>query len=504
MPGAAGRARPGLAAAGLRERPGRGRPGESRRPPERRRGFPRPRAGRPGEPAARSGAGKCFHRMELEHLKRLRQANQDLLQRLRMQQEEIRKRLPSKPLFPESLPNRTATGRPVPLPKRGKENQVNAAKSTADPATLVSVEPGAYAARAAFSSSLKHNNNDRGVQQPQAKIQEAVGLDSSFPGKEKNVMPVSAIITCGREASGVDRDGCARGSPEEESFLLGHGDYRKQSALLHGFHEKKQLKGHLDPSLSSVPSEETGKGRVIIREPIIPESLLLTSQSKELKKEAGHVAFQSDPEEYTIPVSSWSVRPFLGYDWIAGLLDTNSSVAEKSDQYFAELHEFRQANKAACIPEQHLEWKALDYMVPEQDPDLISSSHKCVYCYRLNRRLFTVPVDSESACPVCKIPRTRQPLEVLEEPAYVRVSIPRSTLMPAYKYKAHRRKSLEPTDNLALPSHCLAGWENIIPSCNPTLSSLDLRASLEDKPSHHPHLLLVSRCMGFPTWGWIK
>ncbi|KAM6191711.1 migration and invasion-inhibitory protein [Sarcoramphus papa] len=441
-------------------------------------------------------AENVFNRMDLEHLKRLRQANQDLLQRLRVKQEEIRKRLPSKPLFPASLHNRTATERSVLLPKRGKENQFDAVKRTVHPAVLVSVEAGAYAARAALCSSLKHSSNDRGVQQQQARVQEAVGLDSSFPGKEKNVKPVSAIITCGRETSGVDRNGRARGSLEKESFLLGHGENRKQSTLLHGFHEKKQLKSHLDPSLSRIQSEETSKQHVVIGEPIIHKSVLLTSQSKEVKKGAGHVTFQSDPEEYTIPVSSWSVRPFLGYDWIAGLLDTNSSVAEKSDQYFAELHEFRQANKEACIHEQHLEPKALDYIVPEQDPDLITSSHKCVYCYRLNQRLFTVPVDSESACPMCKIPRTHQPPEILEEPAYVRVSIPRSTLMPAYKYKAHRRKSFELADNLALPSHCLAGWENIMPSSNTMLSSLDLRASLEEKPPCHPHLNLVSRVSG--------
>ncbi|NXI90405.1 MIIP protein, partial [Psophia crepitans] len=227
-----------------------------------------------------------------------------------------------------------------------------------------------------------------------------------FPGKEKNVMPVSEIITCGRETSGVDRNGHAQGSLEEESFLLGHGENRKQSTLLCDSHEKKQFKGHLDPSLSKIQSEETSKQHVVIREPIIPKSILLTSQSEELKVNAGHVTSYSDPEEYTIPASSWSARPFLGYDWIAGLLDTNSSIAEKSDQYFAELHEFRKANKEACIHEQHREPRALDYVVPEQEPDLVTSSHKCVYCYRLNQRLFTVPVDSESACPVCKIPRT--------------------------------------------------------------------------------------------------
>lgn len=57
--------------------------------------------------------------MELEHLSRLRQANKDLLQKLRMKQEEIRKSLPSKPLIPASLPNVATTKRSVPLPKRG-------------------------------------------------------------------------------------------------------------------------------------------------------------------------------------------------------------------------------------------------------------------------------------------------------------------------------------------------------------------------------------------------
>lgn len=63
--------------------------------------------------------GKYFCRMELEHLKRLRQANQDLLQRLRMKQEEIRKRLPRTPLCPASLHNSTAPERSVHLPQRG-------------------------------------------------------------------------------------------------------------------------------------------------------------------------------------------------------------------------------------------------------------------------------------------------------------------------------------------------------------------------------------------------
>ncbi|KAM6240861.1 migration and invasion-inhibitory protein isoform 2-T2 [Porphyrio hochstetteri] len=359
--------------------------------------------------------------MEVEHLKRLRQANRDLLQRLKRKQEEIRKRLPSKPLLPASLQNRTATESSVPLPKRGKENEVTAAKPTTDPAVSASVEPGAYAARAALCSSLKQSSKDRGLQEQQAKMQEAVGLDSSFPGKEENVMPLSEIIAYVREPSGVDSDGHAQGDPEKDTFLLGHGENRNQSALLHDFNEKKQPEGHLDPSPSKIQSEETGKQHAGTREPVNLKSILLTSQAEELK-EAGREAFQSDPEEYTTPASSWSMHPLLGYDWIAGLLDTDSSIAEKSDQYFAELQEFRQANQEACVHEQHREPKALHCLAPEQEPDLMTSSHKCVYCYQLNERLFTVPVDAESACPMCKIPRAHQPPGTREEPADVSIA----------------------------------------------------------------------------------
>ncbi|XP_050178627.1 migration and invasion-inhibitory protein isoform X1 [Myiozetetes cayanensis] len=421
--------------------------------------------------------------MDLELLKKLRQANQDLLQRLKTKQEEIRKRVPSKPLLPASVPGSTAAEGSVPWPRRGKENQVGVVKATAEPGVVVSVEPRACTARAALSSPHKHSSRARGGQQQQAKAQEATGLDSSFPGKEKNVIPVSAIIPCGREASRVDGDGHARGSPEKESFLLGLGENRKHP-LLQGFHEKNQP----DPSLSRVQNEEPREQHMVSREPTVPKSVLVTSQSKELKKKARHVTFQPDPEEDATPVGSWSARPFLGYDWIAGLLETKSSVTEKPEQYFAELQQFRQANREACIDEQDLEPKALDCTGPEQEADSITGSHKCFYCYRLNQRLFTVPVDPESACPVCKIPRAHQPPGTLEEPAHVRVSIPRNTLLPAHKYKAHRRRSFEPADDLALPSHCLAGWENIIPPSNPRLSSLDLRSSLEERPSPHPHL----------------
>uniref|UniRef100_A0A8C3NVW8 Migration and invasion inhibitory protein n=1 Tax=Cyanoderma ruficeps TaxID=181631 RepID=A0A8C3NVW8_9PASS len=378
--------------------------------------------------------------MDFQRLERLRQASQDLLQRLRMNQEEIRKELPSKQLLPASLPSSTAADRCVPLPRRVK-------------------------------ASPKHSITDRGVQQ-QVKIQEGAG-------KEENVTPASAVIACGRRISRVDENGHAQGSPEKESSFPSHGENRRQFALQQGLHEKS----HPGPSLSGVQDKGVGEQRVVFREPPVLKSVLVTSRSKRLKKKGRRVTFKPDPEEYAIPVSSWSARPLLGYDWISGLLDTKSPVTEKSEQYFAELQEFRQSNRETCIDQEHLEPKALDCKGPEQELDLITGSHKCVYCYRLNQRLFPIPVDSESACPVCKIPRSHQPPGTLEEPTCVRVSISRRTLLPAHKYRAHRRRSFEATDDLALPSHCLAGWENMVPSSSTPLSSLDLRASLKEKPS---------------------
>lgn len=65
----------------------------------------------------------------------------------------------------------------------------------------------------------------------------------------------------------------------------------------------------------------------------------------------------------------------------------------------------------------------------------------------------------------------------------LRVSIPRSTLLPPHKYKAHRRSSFDPSDSLGLPLHCLSGWSNKGQSFQPPPSSLDLGSNLDKKSS---------------------
>ncbi|KAK1799630.1 hypothetical protein P4O66_006091, partial [Electrophorus voltai] len=174
------------------------------------------------------------------------------------------------------------------------------------------------------------------------------------------------------------------------------------------------------------------------------------------------------------------IQPLLGYDWIAGLLDAESSLTERSEQFFSELRSFRQVNKDECV---HSTSSGLP-VVPvtlsspvESEHAHASDSHQCTFCYQINSRLFAVPLGSQAACPICKMPKAKHPHDE-QEPAFVRVSIPRSTLLPAYRYKA-RRRSFDPSDSLGLSSHCLSGWSNSTLKLSSQMSSLDLRSSVE-------------------------
>ncbi|KAL6464960.1 hypothetical protein MHYP_G00272770 [Metynnis hypsauchen] len=202
------------------------------------------------------------------------------------------------------------------------------------------------------------------------------------------------------------------------------------------------------------------------------------------------VSFQSPGQELETTAERRHMQPLLGYDWIAGLLDAESSLAERSEQFFSELRSFRQVNKDECVHSQSLGlpvvtdlWSssAEEDTNQEHTPD----THQCTFCYRINSRLFASPLDTLAACPICKMPKAKHP-HTEKEPAFIRVSIPRSTLLPAYQYKAHRRWSFDPTDSLGLPSHCLSGWSNTSLKPGSQMSSLDLRSSLVSRPETGP------------------
>ncbi|XP_072101114.1 uncharacterized protein miip isoform X2 [Mobula birostris] len=266
------------------------------------------------------------------------------------------------------------------------------------------------------------------------------------------------------------------------------------SLLLQSLSENPKPRSKLDPPLYVDQLLDVGNDRHskhFIRNAQKPKSILLEPHNKIVKKDVGHVTFQSPEEESSLSTEVRSVQPLLGYDWIAGLIDVDSPLSEQSEEYFLELQNFRRVNKEECVHQDCTEEKELNDKITDQEEHIPNSQiHQCTHSYRVNSRLFAVPLEPAAACPVCKTPKSKRP-HTLEEPAYIRVSIPRSTLLPPHKYKPHRRKSFNPTDSLSLPSHCLLGWENSMPSAAPVAGTLDLRSALEHK---RPSVLLTPNC----------
>ncbi|XP_068598160.1 migration and invasion-inhibitory protein [Brachionichthys hirsutus] len=184
---------------------------------------------------------------------------------------------------------------------------------------------------------------------------------------------------------------------------------------------------------------------------------------------------------------SHRLQPLLGYDWIAGILEADDSTIERPDEFFNELSAFRSLNRVECHHSPRAAFSesnhsGLPSLMDKDDPEATVDTHKCTFSYRINGRLFPVPLRSQESCPVCKRQKSFHP-HTVTEPAPVRVSIPRAALGPPFKYRAHRRCSFDPSDSLGLPSHCLSGWSNTGPGALPPLSSLDLRSNLNRKTS---------------------
>ncbi|KAM5270376.1 migration and invasion-inhibitory protein isoform 1-T2 [Hipposideros larvatus] len=186
-------------------------------------------------------------------------------------------------------------------------------------------------------------------------------------------------------------------------------------------------------------------------------------------------------KESPVPKESWRLRPYLGYDWIAGSLDNSSPISSKPEAFFSKLQEFREANKEDCIhsdPEPQL--------LGPQESSAVEKEHECLYCYHVNQRLFLVPSDPATPCRLCRIPRDQRGPETLAEPAQVRVSIPLSVLDPPHQYRIHRRKSFDASDTLALPRHCLLGWDIVPPKSDKSSApkSLDLWSCVAPEAQH--------------------
>jgi len=197
-------------------------------------------------------------------------------------------------------------------------------------------------------------------------------------------------------------------------------------------------------------------------------------------------------------------KSMMGYDWIAGLLDADSSIGERSEEYFQELKEFRRVNREECcssIPQMnhssvpHLNHSTLPLKVEnlrhEQAQQLgISGQNLDHICsesaYVLNHRLQPIPIHGPySDCEICK---SRRSAESEYKDSYVRVTVPRSALQSPYRIRPHRRTSYDPSDSVALSEHCLSGWQSSKPSCMATQKNVDLKSNIDEKNSNIPSL----------------
>ncbi|XP_006076839.1 migration and invasion-inhibitory protein isoform X2 [Bubalus bubalis] len=186
-------------------------------------------------------------------------------------------------------------------------------------------------------------------------------------------------------------------------------------------------------------------------------------------------------KESPVPEKSWRLRPYLGYDWIAGSLDNTFPVTSKPEAFFSKLQKFREANKEECIcsgPEPQF--------LGLQESDAVEGDHEY----------------PGTPCRLCRKPRDQRGAGTLAEPAQVRVSIPLSVLDPPHRHRIHRRKSFDASDTLALPRHCLLGWDIIPPKSEKSSApkTLDLWSSVSSEAHHQklsatgsPHLAVPTR-----------
>lgn len=193
----------------------------------------------------------------------------------------------------------------------------------------------------------------------------------------------------------------------------------------------------------------------------------------------------SKPSKPKVTFSQESAVPDLGYDWTAGSLDNSSSVGSEPEAFFSMLQKFRENNREDCI------CNSPEAIFPDlQESSGVEEDHECVYCYRINRRLFPEPLDPGAPCRLCGIPRDERSPQTPVEPVQVRVSIPLSVVDPPHRYRIHRRKSFDASDTLALPRHCLLGWDILPPKAEKTSvpKSLDLWSSVSYGAAQHQNL----------------
>lgn len=224
------------------------------------------------------------------------------------------------------------------------------------------------------------------------------------------------------------------------------------------------------------------KVAAIAREAEKPKSIL-TNGPGQLKKNLSKVSFLSSKDGSISRESFGQLhdRHLLGYDWISGLLDNDREAMDHSEGYFEELREFRRINRQECCNDFYNQSPESLFELKQREPSPIDEAlaETKVKPYQVNDRLFTEPI-KDHLFPGHEevegdLPHHSKKKPTYEQPRFVRVSIPRSTLMSPHRVKPQKRSQYEPSDSFALSKHCVMGYESSIPSMVPAASNVGLR-----------------------------
>jgi len=216
------------------------------------------------------------------------------------------------------------------------------------------------------------------------------------------------------------------------------------------------------------------------------KSILQSSKHDKIPSRGNRVYFSSaidtnhiscDNDETTVDTT------LMGYDWIAGMLDNETSINDRSDNFFNEMREFRKDNWNDCkgIKCSDSNTSTNEINFPLSPP--LKHTNEEIYplcckgngAYMVNNRLDLIPIHGPySACPSCKL----KPISQCDENGVVRVSIPHAIVKSPYKLRPHRRKSFDPSDSVALSMHCLAGWQASKPAYIPGPTNVDLASHI--------------------------
>lgn len=173
----------------------------------------------------------------------------------------------------------------------------------------------------------------------------------------------------------------------------------------------------------------------------------------------------------------------LGYDWIAALIENDSNAVNQSETFFDELREFRRTNLEECVNQMYMDGPQELWEHPEREPPEVQKAleETKVKPYIVNERLFSEPIKrnmfAEFDYDETEQTKRKDKAPTYDEPRFVRVSIPRSTLASPHRVKPHRRRSFDNSDTMALSEHCLMGWNTSQPSKMPAASNIGLRDS---------------------------